>query len=153
MASRFTPANGRIARPLARLPGLAPGGLRSGLLAIVLLLVAAAAAGCGPSTPGPTASLGAGEADATITSRDSSFTVATITVGAGEPFTLRLINDDGVPHNVAIYVDNSATDSLFIGELITNATVDYAVPALEGGTYFFRCDLHPEMTGTLVVEG
>ena len=29
----------------------------------------------------------------------------------------------------------------------------YDVPALEPGTYFFRCDVHPgQMTGTFVVK-
>jgi plastocyanin len=146
-------ADGRIPRPSARLAVPASGTLRSAVLAIVLVFVAVTAAACGPSTREPAASRGAGDVDVTITTRDNAFTVATITATAGETFTLRLINEDEVPHNVAVYVDNSASESLFIGDLITGATIDYEVPAMEEGTYFFRCDLHPEMTGTLVVEG
>jgi plastocyanin len=31
--------------------------------------------------------------------------------------------------------------------------VDVVVPALDPGTYFFKCDVHPDMNGTIVVEG
>jgi plastocyanin len=54
---------------------------------------------------------------------------------------------------VAIYTDASLSEEVFVGEVITEGSILYAVPALEAGEYFFRCDVHPEMTGTLVVEG
>ena len=41
--------------------------------------------------------------------------------------------------------------TLFVGKLVSRATIIYDVPALEPGTYFFRCDLHPDMRGTLIV--
>jgi plastocyanin len=72
---------------------------------------------------------------------------------AGEPFTIRFLNEDpGVQHNVAIYTDDSATESLFVGDLIAGTdAVTYGVPALEPGSYYFRCDVHPVMDGTLEV--
>jgi len=71
---------------------------------------------------------------------------------AGEPFTITFDNQDaGVPHNVAVYTDSAATESLFVGETFPGvATQDYDVDALDAGSYFFRCDVHPTvMTGTL----
>jgi plastocyanin len=50
---------------------------------------------------------------------------------------------------VAIYADDSASDALFVGDLVTNAAITHQVPALEPGDYFFRCDIHPEMTGSV----
>lgn len=82
-----------------------------------------------------------------------AFDQATLTIAASSAWSLRLVNEDDVPHNVAIFMDESATESLFVGELITGTTIAYEVPALEPGTYFFRCDLHPDMSGMLVVEG
>ena len=56
-----------------------------------------------------------------------------------------------MPHNVAIYRDESAAESLFVGATITDAATEYEVPAMELGTYAFRCDVHPNMKGTVSV--
>ncbi len=85
---------------------------------------------------------------------DQAFVTRSIQAPADEPFDITFANeDDGVPHNVAIYTDDSATGSLFVGDLVDGpATADYHVPALDAGSYFFRCDVHPVMTGTLEVS-
>lgn len=73
---------------------------------------------------------------------------------AGSPFKVVFNNmDSGVPHNFSIYTDETATQALFTGDLVTGPdTTTYAVGALDAGTYFFRCDVHPTtMTGTFVV--
>jgi plastocyanin len=120
--------------------------------ALASLLLSAALAACTPtSQPAPSAD--SSGADLTITSRDMAFDLGRIAVAADHPFSLRLVNQDAAPHNVAIFVDSSAAESRFIGELVTSSIVVYEVPALPAGTYFFRCDLHPEMNGTLAVEG
>jgi Cupredoxin-like domain len=80
------------------------------------------------------------------------FDADSLTVPASAPFDLRFDNQEpGVPHNVAVYTDDSASTSLFVGEVITGpATIIYEVEALDPGSYFFRCDLHPtQMVGTL----
>ena len=121
-------------------------------LSLVAMAVVAMLAACGSSTASPS-TVDAGDADVTITSVDMEFDETTVTVAAGEPFTIALVNEDAVPHNVSIYTDSSASEDLFVGDLVTETTIVYDVPPLDAGEYFFRCDLHPEMTGTLIVEG
>ena len=76
-----------------------------------------------------------------------SFSPATVNVPAGKAFSLTLDNKDGAPHNVAIYKDSSAAEKISVGEIVTSATATQQVPALDKGPYFFRCDVHHEMTG------
>ena len=116
-------------------------------LALVTSLAACGGGSTGGSTTDPDT------ADVTLTSVDLAFDTSTITVPAGEPFTLALVNQESMQHNVAIYTDSSASDDLFVGEFIGETTIVYDIPALEPGEYFFRCDLHPDMVGTLIVEG
>ncbi|MBI4259948.1 MAG: cupredoxin domain-containing protein [Actinobacteria bacterium] len=78
---------------------------------------------------------------------------------AGAPFTIAFDNQDPqIQHNVAIYsadpIDDPQAEELFMGEIVAGPVrVDYDVPALESGDYFFRCDVHPTtMTGTLTVQ-
>ena len=85
----------------------------------------------------------------------SVFDVKTLTAPAGASFKIAFRNNDsGVPHNVAIYTDSSAKSVLFRGkEFFGPATKVYAVGALNAGSYFFRCDLHPgQMTGSITVS-
>jgi plastocyanin len=84
---------------------------------------------------------------------DQTFVTKTVSAPAAEPFQIRFVNQDaGVQHNVSIYTDDSATESLFIGDLILGiGTGRYDVPALDAGSYYFRCDIHPVMDGTLEV--
>jgi len=82
---------------------------------------------------------------------DQAFVPGSLRMPANEPVALAFDNEDGgVQHNVAIYRDDSAEESLFVGDLIAGPeTVTYEVPPLDPGTYFFRCDVHPQMNGTL----
>jgi nitrite reductase (NO-forming) len=90
-----------------------------------------------------------------IAASNTVFDTDCLAAPAGKPFTIAFDNQDpGVPHNVSIYKDDSATESLFVGELVTGPKqITYKVGALPAGTYFFRCDVHPTtMTGTFVVS-
>src|SRR6266511_1183180 len=69
---------------------------------------------------------------------------------AGQAFKIVFDNQDTDTHNVAIY---SGSKNLFRGNLFGGPkTETYSVPALPAGEYSFKCDVHPQMTGTFKVE-
>jgi len=84
-----------------------------------------------------------------------AFSTETITVPAGAEVTVNFDNRDaGIPHNVAVYTDSSATDAIFVGEIVTGpvrTTYTFTAPKTPGN-YFFRCDVHPSMHGAFIVE-
>ena len=111
------------------------------------------------------ASLRAGQAQAAhcsptgtslvVTAKGVHFDKSCLAAPAGKPFTITFTNtDSGVPHNVAVYTNSSGTTNLFRGSIVTGPkTATYHVPALKAGTYYFRCDVHPQaMNGTFVVK-
>jgi plastocyanin/uncharacterized membrane protein len=119
-----------------------------GLLAILYLMIFKPTLGFGGV---PECSPVSG-ADATVCAFDDrAFVPDRLRMPANESVTLAFDNQDGgVPHNVAVYRDDSAEESLFVGETITGPrSVTYDVPALDPGEYYFRCDVHPQMDGTL----
>jgi nitrite reductase (NO-forming) len=96
---------------------------------------------------------GAPSAQLAVTAKGSVFSTDTLTAPAGKAFTIEFDNQDpAIPHNVAIYTDESATEPLFVGDLVTGPdTITYEVGPLDAGTYYFRCDVHPTMDGSFEV--
>ena len=123
-------------------------------LALGLAVLAVVAAACSTSTgANPTASAGPVDPNApVVVAQGNAFSPTTVNVTAGKAFSLTLDNKDGAPHNVAIYKDSSAAEKISIGEIVTSTSATQQVPALEKGSYFFRCDVHHEMTGTIVAQ-
>jgi nitrite reductase (NO-forming) len=90
-----------------------------------------------------------------ISAQNVAFSTDCLAAPAGKAFTITFDNKDaGVPHNISIYTDSSASTALFTGDLVSGpAKTTYKVPALDPGTYYFRCDVHPTtMNGTFVVK-
>jgi plastocyanin len=99
-----------------------------------------AAATCKPAGSSPS-----------LEAKNIQFVQQCLAAPAGTKFTIAFHNaDPGTPHNVAI-VDSSGT-KVFTGQIFTGDTTEtYDVNALPPGTYSFHCDVHPSMTGTLIV--
>jgi plastocyanin len=89
----------------------------------------------------------------TISAKDLKFSTSTLSAPAGKPFQIAFDNQDGAPHNVAIYRDSSASEKVFGSDPFSGPdAVRYDVPPLAPGSYFFRCDVHPAMSGQLTVN-
>ena len=119
-------------------------------LAVLAAVIVACSSGAAAQPP---ASAGPVDPDApVVVAQNNAFIPATVKVTAGKAFTLSLDNKDAAPHNVAIFTDSRAAAAVSIGEIVSSKTVSQQVPVLEKGQYFFRCDVHREMTGTIVAE-
>jgi len=91
----------------------------------------------------------------TLTARDSTFDRNLIEVPAGIRLTIVFTNADRVPHNFALYRTSEAKEAIFVGDAVSgNDTATYNFVTLDTvSRLFFRCDIHPEMSGTFIVLG
>jgi plastocyanin len=94
-----------------------------------------------------------------IVAQGTAFDPTCLVAPAGEPFTIEFDDKDPAattgPHNIVIATDEASTSTnpIFRGDLVSGPdTVEYKVPAIDdAGSYFFHCEVHPSMTGTLAV--
>jgi len=124
-----------------------------GLVAILYLMLFKPALGFSSTTAAPVPTVSG--PSVAIAASELAFDVPSVDAPAGVAFTIVFDNKAaGVPHNVSIYTDASASTAILQGKIVTGpTTVTYRVRALDPGTYFFRCDVHPtQMTGDLVAK-
>lgn len=155
---------GQLAEPRTRDPRRAfPIGvvkLYFGIAAVVILItVAPALFRFLPSGGVPGSSGGGGgqtpSANPVISASSAvSFDQKDVVVIAGQPLKLTFDNKQaGVPHNVDIYDSAAKSKDIAKGDVVTGpANVVYDVPSLQPGTYYFQCDVHPNMNGTLTAK-
>jgi cytochrome c oxidase subunit II len=104
------------------------------------------ASGC-PADPDPRS----------IAAKDIAFNKDCLSGPVNRPFEIEFTNQEAVPHNVAFFEGDDANAPRILPESQTQVfpgprTVTYPLPALEAGSYFFRCDAHPGMSGKLQVR-
>ncbi len=137
--------------------------LRRGAALSLILALAFVVAACSGNDDSSPAASGGTSGGATVTVENGNvdlsadnleFSASVIEAPAGEEFTITFTNLESQPHNVAVDVEEGG-DEIVTGEVITgpDAETTITVPALEPGEYYFMCDVHPEMNGTIVVEG
>jgi plastocyanin len=123
-------------------------------LAVIALLavgaVLAVGAGCGGDSGGSTAITAPADADIVLVAKNVKFDSKRITLTAGAPTTIAILNlDEGVNHNVHLYdAPGSQRTNLEQGPVVQVLDVTIDKP----GTYHFICDLHANMKGTVLVE-
>ena len=135
LALTFVPAFGGRDVP-SRLPLL---GVSGAVAAVVMIGFGVSAAQDGGGSA-PAAAAGA----ASVSITDFSFRAPEIAVARGT--TVTWTNEDGVNHSV------NATDGTFdSARLKTGETFAFTFDA--DGTFSYVCNIHPDMTGTIVVSG
>ena len=114
---------------------------------VALATLATLVAACGAPAPVVTPPPGA----VVITAQGTAFTTHHVTAPAGVDFTLWFENRDHELHNV--HIRHGSGSNLFYGQTFTGPEArTETVPAIPPGTYTFICDIHPTMTGELVVQ-
>jgi plastocyanin len=123
--------------------------MKSRLLAITVLVALVAVVGLvgcssptppatSTSTPPPAAS---GGTATTVTIKNFMFEPASVTIKVGDSVTFK--NEDSVAHTV-----NGA--NFQSGDIAPGAS--YSQTFDKAGTYQYACSIHPQMTGTVVVQ-
>jgi hypothetical protein len=116
------------------------------------------------ATPAPTpvlsppsiANPGSNAVEIYLSIQNSRFNPAFITVPRSSQVTVQFANQDqGKEHNFSIYNNRNATTIIFKGNPIvgpSSAVYQFIAPDINA-TYFFRCDIHPQENGQLMVGG
>ena len=125
---------------------------RLALRAAIVVLAASAVVGCtasaGSGGPPPSAPTGG----AVVTAQGNAFDRSELAIPAGRAFQLLFENREGTPHNVRIF-DDGVDQPLFVGEIFGGpGSRTYDVPAIPAGMHRFRCDVHPDMAGTVLAR-
>ncbi|CZQ80353.1 cupredoxin [Trichococcus palustris] len=108
--------------------------------AIGLFLLSLSGCGGGAQTASSSAS-SSQVAENTIIIKNFDFSPKEMTIKKGT--TLTWINKDGPTHNIV-------GDAFKSGDLKTGDTFEFTFN--ETGTFAYHCGLHPNMTGTIIVE-
>jgi plastocyanin len=93
-----------------------------------------------------------------VVAEGTAFDVAELEIKAAAENTITLDNkDSGVDHNISIYQDQQAgiafEGAIFEGDTVTGpGTIDYTFEGPEKGEYYFQCDVHPNMNGTVAAN-
>jgi plastocyanin len=116
-----------------------------------LVAAVVAAAGCGDDDGGSGLSSEPvpDDPDLVIVAEDMAFDPAEVRLATEEPVTIVIDNrDEGVNHN--LHVEDAPAPNRTSLELgVSQQALTVTLPA---GEYDFVCDIHPNMTGTMVAE-
>lgn len=133
--------------------------------AALAISVALAACGSGvsgpgaPSSPSPTPIPSFDGLVIDLVAKGQAFSKTELEVPAGAPFRILLDNQDkNFPHGIAVGTGGTAAEAragklVYEGEIVAGPVLlAVDIPALAPGKYWFLCQPHANMNGTLVVK-
>lgn len=108
-----------------------------------------------PTTMTGTITAAKGAGGIKVVAQNTAFDVKEIDLPADTPSEITVENKDPFAHNLAIYQDDTASGTpLFTFEPFAGPDKKtFPVDPIPAGEYYFHCDIHPNMNGTVVVGG
>lgn len=138
--------------------------LKPGFLAAILIVALGAVIGGGavaqsrldvaqePATVQHEAS--AAQTTLGVVAENIAFDKTSLEAAAGVVVAIEFENKDPVDHNLALYADEQMRNPIFQGKIIGRGSITYTFTTpSQSGTYYFFCDVHPNMKGTFRVTG
>jgi plastocyanin len=97
----------------------------------------------------------AGPPPQTVVAKNIAFEQKHLHFEAGTAVTVDFKNEDvNVPHNIDFTTDRAGAQSFYKQDPLPGPiSATYAFTAPKAGEYFYHCDVHPNMTGTVNVTG
>jgi plastocyanin len=124
------------------------------LLAVLFLVANYGGEEAAPATAPP--ENGGGGEGLTVVAESSQFDTDTIELQAQQEASINFVNRDTLEHNIAIYETpgdaESQSNAIFTGDRITASETRYTFDAPPAGEYVFQCDVHPSMSGDVIVS-
>jgi plastocyanin len=112
----------------------------------------------GGATSAPAENGNGGDGTYDVSMTDDAYIPADFTVPAGGTLTLNLTNDGTAIHNVRVSgADgeyNTDDDAVSVPDLVQaggTGTVTWEAPE-DPGEFLYKCDIHPDLGGTITVE-
>jgi len=137
-------------------PGSPLAAMATGILVVVAICLVACS-GSGGSTKPPAGACVRTDASNTVslTANNLQFSTACIEAVVGKPIVIHFTNEEAVPHDVAVYRDNTKKDLLGKSDIVTgpNGSTTLTIAAQLPGQLYFECTIHTSMNGSLVVRG
>ena len=91
----------------------------------------------------------------TLTANNLQFSTTCIQAVVGKNIVIHFTNEEAVPHDVAVYKDNTKKELLGKSDIVTgpNGSTTLTIPVQLPGQLYFECTIHTSMNGSLVVRG
>jgi plastocyanin len=130
--------------------------LATGILVVVAICLVACSGSTGSTKPPAGACVRTDASNnVTLTANNLQFSTACIEAVVGRPIIIHFTNHEAVPHDVAVYKDNTKKDLLGKSDTVTgpDGSTTLTIPAQLPGQLYFDCTIHTSMNGSLVVSG
>lgn len=139
-----------------KVPARCAAALTTALLVVVAIGLIACSGSPGSTSPPEGACVKTdGTNSVTLTANNLQFSTACIEAVAGKAIVIHFTDQEAVPHDVAVYKDNTKQDLLGKSEIVTgpNGATTLTIPAQQPGRLYYECTIHNSMNGSLVVRG